>query len=104
MRIVIQMPESQVEKVDSVAERLGLRRSDAVRYLLTYGLTQEQFRGASCDSARASLLLANHAVQEMDAAFSFDLGMGEERDRVLVTPGLQSKSAPKKNGKGGKGR
>lgn len=96
MRVVVTLPDEQLERIDHVAERLGIKRSDAIRFLLTYGLTHEQFRAASTDSARASLIVADMAAREMSAEFLMGEGPGE--DRVLVTPGLGSKV---KHGRGG---
>lgn len=103
MRVVITLPDAQMSAVDLVGDRLGLKRSDALRYLITFGLTQEQFRGASMDSARASLLVADMAAREMDMEFSVKADLSQDRDRVLVTPGQGTKSERLRNGKGRRG-
>lgn len=84
MRINLSIPEGQMVQVDRVAERLGLRRAEAVRHLLTLGLTKAQVEGSIVDQADAMQFFKDMAAAEAKA--------GQNQVRGLVTPGQGDKS------------
>lgn len=90
MRTTITIPHGQVEHVDRIATRLGMKRLQCLNYLITLALSQEQFRGATVETAEGTLLLAKLAQAEMGD--SHGGSEGGKPVQVLVTPGQGDKN------------
>lgn len=90
MRTTVTIPEGQVEQVDRIATRLGMKRLQCLNYLITLAVSQEQFRGATVETAEGTNLLARLAQQEFhDFKASTD---DAKQVPVLVTPGLRDEN------------
>lgn len=100
MRVSISMTDDQVRIVDRLGSHLGLRRSEAIRYLLTAGIDASRARQAITDSADASLQLVMAAREEAEALRQMEerlhAGGGarvvEAAGQVLVTPAPEDKN------------
>jgi hypothetical protein len=74
-----------------------MKRLQCLNYLITLALSQEQFRGATVDTADGTLLLARLAQAEMS---EFKGGSeGGKPVQVLVTPGQGDKNGRAKGTK-----
>ena len=98
MRTTITIPQGQVDQIDRIAKRLGMRRLQCINYLVTLALSQEQFRGATSDTADGTLILARLAEREMEE-YDKVMGNAPEKVPVLVTPGQRLKNETGKKSK-----
>lgn len=65
MRTTITIPDKQAKKIDRIAEYLGVKRTQAITYLITQGISAEQFKIANVDTAEGTRLLAAMAEKDL---------------------------------------